>query len=556
MRTTEQTPENQGVLATKSRLWAVVLVVALVGLFGYNVYQGFFLCDDAFISFRYARHFADGDGLVWNVGERVEGYSNFLWVVLLGVFLKMGAQPEISSVVFGIASGLLLLAAVMLLSARVYGRRNLLIYFAPFALAANPAFTAWASGGLETMTYALLIFAGIASLLQVRRTEQETRWLLASSLIFALANLTRPDAPLFAGVTALFVFGEKLVKERRLPLRAALTWALPYAAIVATHLLWRHSYYGYWLPNTYYAKVNKPWWDQGLRYLDLFADGYGIYFLLPLALLALVWRPRFEAWLFATIVAAWSTYVAKIGGDWMQDRMLIVYFAPLYWLVGDGLERIPRLAAAKPRLARGLAALTAGLAVAILSMTFLGNRAEVSMAYIGSGKETSMAEMVERKIASVNALRFYAFTRAQQGMFLRSLIDEGILPDDLVLGVGGAGALPYYVMWPTVDFIGLTDAHVAHQPAEDAKHVLAGHQQWGSLDYLRGRGVVMLDALNQIVFDEPYDPENDPHAVYRIMVIPGVKLRTVKVKGKYLVFASLVPEEEFQRIFGHLEILE
>src|SRR4051812_8768436 len=47
---------------------------------------GSFTIDDAYISFRYARNFAHGDGLVYNLGERVEGYTNFLWTVILGLF--------------------------------------------------------------------------------------------------------------------------------------------------------------------------------------------------------------------------------------------------------------------------------------------------------------------------------------------------------------------------------------------------------------------------------------------------------------------------------------
>ncbi len=566
---TETSPTaGEAAQSRRTRLMAALMLVVVVALFASGVKEGLFLCDDAFISFRYAHHFAEGNGLVWNVGERVEGYSNFLWVLLLGLSMKLGAQPEIASIALGILSGTLLLGAVFAFSARRSAQRQLLTWFPALALAASPSFTAWCTGGLETMFYALLIFTAIASLLQAQEAAAgDRRWLLVSSLLFALANLTRPDAPLFAGLAALFVFGEKLWRDRRLPWRAALTWGLPYAAIVGSHYLWRYFYYGYWFPNTYYAKVNKPWWDQGFSYLDLFADGYGIYYLLPLILLPLVWRPRLDSALLATVIAAWSLYVAKIGGDWMQNRMLVVLYPMLYVLIGDGLERLSRLPGAirKPfrlrafgatGLTKGFAALSAVLALLVLGLTYRGNRTETSMAYMGTDKELPIEELVERKIASVNALRFYAFIRSEQGKFLRSLIDQGLLPEDLVFGVGGAGALPYYTMWPSVDFIGLTDAHVAHQQPSDTEHLLAGHQKWGSVDYLRERGVAMLDALNQLVCDAPYVPDNVPLELLRIMVIPDVELRTVKVRDKYLVFATLVPEEEFQRVFGHLEILE
>ena len=42
-----------------------------------------YIPDDAYIGFRYARNVARGDGFVFNAGERVEGYTNFLWLTLL-----------------------------------------------------------------------------------------------------------------------------------------------------------------------------------------------------------------------------------------------------------------------------------------------------------------------------------------------------------------------------------------------------------------------------------------------------------------------------------------
>ena len=72
-----------------------VLTVTLIALvpFGWLAYQFNWVVDDAFISFRYARHLAEGHGLCFNVGEnpRVEGYSNFLWILVLAPFEMMGS---------------------------------------------------------------------------------------------------------------------------------------------------------------------------------------------------------------------------------------------------------------------------------------------------------------------------------------------------------------------------------------------------------------------------------------------------------------------------------
>ena len=67
--------------------------LALLAFLAYGARR--FLLDDAFISFRYARNLLEGNGLVWNPGERVEGYSNFLWVLeLAGIWAATGVPPE------------------------------------------------------------------------------------------------------------------------------------------------------------------------------------------------------------------------------------------------------------------------------------------------------------------------------------------------------------------------------------------------------------------------------------------------------------------------------
>ena len=68
--------------------WALI-ALCIVGLLAHGFYQRF-LCDDAYITFRYARNVAAGNGLVFNPGEHVEGFSNFLWMLQLAVIAALG----------------------------------------------------------------------------------------------------------------------------------------------------------------------------------------------------------------------------------------------------------------------------------------------------------------------------------------------------------------------------------------------------------------------------------------------------------------------------------
>ena len=72
----------------------ILLGVAVFAIFAANVERRAFLGDDSFISFRYAKHLTEGQGLVWNPGERVEGYTNFLWVLLMAGGLTASVEPD------------------------------------------------------------------------------------------------------------------------------------------------------------------------------------------------------------------------------------------------------------------------------------------------------------------------------------------------------------------------------------------------------------------------------------------------------------------------------
>lgn len=71
-------------------LFVLASLAAAAVLFAVQVSQFFFLSDDSYITFRYVRHVAQGFGPVWNPGERVEGYSSPLWLVLTALSLKLG----------------------------------------------------------------------------------------------------------------------------------------------------------------------------------------------------------------------------------------------------------------------------------------------------------------------------------------------------------------------------------------------------------------------------------------------------------------------------------
>ncbi len=163
--------------------------------------------DDAYISFRYARNFARGLGLVYNAGERIEGYTNFLWTVLLGGGIKLGLDPDLLAKWLGAGFTLGTLGMVYLLSNRL---RPLSVVpcVANWLLATTTVTLGYAVFGLETAMFTFLVLAGIWLMLQEEDRQAPMPW---SGLVFGAAGLTRPEAPMYLGLCMLYLSGKGLI---------------------------------------------------------------------------------------------------------------------------------------------------------------------------------------------------------------------------------------------------------------------------------------------------------------------------------------------------------
>src|SRR5205085_5178561 len=129
-----------------------------------------FLTDDAYISFRYSRNLSHGFGLVFNPGfEAVEGYSNFLWTVVLALFDRLGMAAD------RVANPLLLAATVALWGMVVWfaARRTApasawLVVVPATMLAATRSIAVWSTSGLETRLFeALLVGAALRLVIEL-----------------------------------------------------------------------------------------------------------------------------------------------------------------------------------------------------------------------------------------------------------------------------------------------------------------------------------------------------------------------------------------------------
>ncbi len=312
---------------------AALLVLTCLG-----AWQLAFLCDDAFITYRYVANAREGHGLVWNPPpfEPVEGYTGFAWALLLWATWSLtGVPPPAAANWLSLLCGIAQFAIVAAAALRLRDRNGApLPAFAGLATLAvivgNRTFLQWMTSGLETALYNTAFVAWV--LLAFRRQRSSTGWLAAWSAAAAVAALTRPDGLLLVAATA----GAAALALARRQLGAGTLWRglLPLTTVLA-HVLWRRWFYGEWLPNTYYAKVVAAWPEAGARYLGCFLVENGTW-LAPLV--AVAWlavaiardrrflvrtvleQPAATAAVAATLLHA-AYYVVQIGGDHFEYRV-------------------------------------------------------------------------------------------------------------------------------------------------------------------------------------------------------------------------------------------
>lgn len=430
------------------------------------------MCDDAYISFRYARNFASGWGLVFNPGEKVEGYTNFLWVVILAGFQCLGLDIVAAAKVLGIFFALALLWVLPFSAWKVRGEGGWMDLLAPALLACNGSFSFWAGGGMETLMFSCWLFLALFSHLRYQMDGKGLS-LILFSILFGLAALTRPEGlPLFLVAFLYHLFLLARGKDRKAGF--VLFALLPFLAIIIPHFAWRWSYYGYPLPNSFYAKTGD-WGVQvqnGLVYLYGFLTAYGG----PLLFAPLLLLFRFPSVvrslsLILLIVACFSGYIVVIGGDWMVYHRFFTPILPLiFFLVQESLR------AALPLLRRTFfPAQESGKKWGVLLASFL------------------FLLLLFDFLPSLhwNNELFDADRSAVSDYFEVGEKLKEILPGDASLALGSVGIIPYITGLKTYDILGITDAHIAHREM-DFLTTYPGHGKTDGPYLLQKRPTCML----------------------------------------------------------------
>lgn len=238
-------------------LW-IPLACALVGFWWFRG----FVQDDAYISLRYAWNLAHGNGLVFNVGEAAEGFSNPSWTLLGAALYFVGVDPLWVLQLLGGLAGLGTVAATYAL-ARLH-TSEVGAFVAAMLVASSTTLHAWSPSGLESGFFTLLVTLACLRYSQGRYQQ--------AFLVLGLAQWTRPEALLVAVAMLTCRVLESHEEGRAFDLALARQLGrefLGFAGPAALLFGCRAVYYGALVPNTYLVKGggNAPSHLLGLREL-------------------------------------------------------------------------------------------------------------------------------------------------------------------------------------------------------------------------------------------------------------------------------------------------
>lgn len=422
--------ENKGIHYLVLTLISTILLA--------HIFSYYTECEDIYISLRYVKNFVEGKGLVFNTFDKVEGYSDFLWVMLIAAVHKI-TQFDIPLIARYLS---LFFSVVVLWYTYIFAfsvtANKLLSYLSAFLVSISPSFACYGLAGLENPLFALLI------LLIINFTLQKRWWLVG--LLIGLNTMTRPEGFIMYFPLALYILLSKnslldKCKQGFIVGSVAAVTVLPWT-------IWRVSYYGYFVPNTIAAKEGMALWYQiklGLVYstyfLVIISESLLFLIILPVLNKLFIKNSTHNNWLtnhnilLGSSALMFIAFYSYAGGDWMPGWRFYASVIPLFSIV--------------------IALLWKEFVFAEQPVTLLKSKWIVLIFMFCGYIQVRNTFMNDNLLPLVNMWRYQVTGLKFIGKWLKNT-----LPDNTLIATFPNGAFSYYNELPTIDFGGLTDNNV------------------------------------------------------------------------------------------------
>lgn len=463
-------------LVSRARpLWAIALAACGLWLVVAGRLMGDWQMDDAYISYRYAWNFVQGNGLVYNAGEVVEGYTNFLWTLLASAALAFNLHPPAVMLVANIALAIGLVSLTYFVGRRMSQRETVWPLIAAGLVASDGAVVTYGArgSGMEAIGFAFLVLLAAALIWLPQGKNVRALYALGGATL-ALASLLRPEG-LLAAAIFICVRAWQCRKDRAC-VSTLLAILIPFLAIVVPYQIWRISFYGYPFPNTFYAKTGATaaLVDRGGEYVSVFLGERWLLMALALfGIVLLVVRRRLTelSAALALFSVVYLLYVVWAGGDHFPGwRFLVPVVAPLTLLAQDAAQWGWLYIPARSKALRN-AAVMLGLLIGAYAVQALWLQEPHSV----------IGELTKLHTAYVNRW-------GSSGLWLKENTPPGTLT-----AAKGAGAIAFYSERPVLDVYGLNDLYIGHLEVATMGEGNPGHDKQDPVYVLSKRPDYILD---------------------------------------------------------------
>lgn len=406
-----------------------------------------FIKDDAYISFRYAHNLVNGDGFVFNTGDRLEGFTNFLWTLLLAPFEAMGLDLFQVTEILGGLLALGFVAQLVWLSFHFSGggpHRSHWHLWAGLWIATSSSVALWTTSGME-QPLAMMLPLASAYLLWRNMDDEENghRGALWSGVLIGLGCMTRPEIHLI-GILLGLPLVWRVIRERRID-RVTRYWFLGLLGVTVPFHAFRLLYFGGLMPNTYYVKTGGSVLVMiaGVKKLHEMFDFNNLGYLVMFVPLAFLNRKYLrEKLVLLGVSVGFMAFVVKVGVDEMRWHRLYLPALPFLVLLASlGLRNLCEQLIRLARLEKGRIGVYSVAWVVVLLLV-----------------KSNLAFTYEEKAGFNGRGELSGNFHPDMGKFLVRHDRPGALA-----AFQDMGSTPYHA--PDInflDFIGLVDGTVAH----------------------------------------------------------------------------------------------
>ncbi len=439
----------------------------------------------------------EGKGLVYNEGEYIEGYTNFLWTVVTAPFTQVKSiDVALFSSSLGLIFSIINILFITLISRsfneNISNYLKFLILLPPLFMALDDSVAFWAIGGMEFPIYTLFILGITYNYYKINNSNKHLIYLILSLM---LCTLTRPEGNMIAVITIahMFLFRKSINNFKKV----FLTIIISYAVFCILYYGFKYLFYGQLIPNTFYAKGVTDFKMNlvlGTKYLALCTGARFYIFLFILFIPFKTAIKDFKLSFMIAFVFIYITYIIVVGGDWMIANRFFVPILPMLYILSvygfiNFIKKISRFYNDELKAIKTVKILIVTISILLFSLTL------------------AFLEYNQLIIKDDNAR--YEMQWSMFGKWLKM----NTAPNT-VIAVGPAGKIPYYSELYTIDMWGLNNEHIAKT---NSKRLQAGHKKFDIAYVLSQRPeyIIGYAGFTDDDLSEMYEKFNAPEDKYK-----------------------------------------